>query len=190
MTDLPDIHERFFIFKGNIAGCGRDFSKLFMKGKTGILILKPVEFLSKTAFAKKYPEHKGELRFLDPSRNVESHKQQKEEKKPKYCVYNDNDPLPRMPLKFDSLEEAIAHTVKHEDECPFSIRYPSGEWHKWKYQVFCDQGQGHGGHPEGEYDTLQEALGHVEVEKGSGSFGIKYPDGTWHNWDKDTNKRA
>lgn len=49
-----------------------------------------------------------------------------------------------------------------------------------KYDVFCTQGQGGG--IDASYDSLKEALDHVDREKGSGSFAIRYPDGRWHKW--------
>lgn len=130
MKDLPDIHERVFIRDGGLEGVKRDFSKMFMKGETGVLILRPVEFLTKTAFKKRFPEHKKDLECMDPMRNVVNHEPVK--KKDEYCVYSDNDPLPRSPIKFDTLPEAIDYVENHQDEEPFSIRYPGGQWHKWE----------------------------------------------------------
>lgn len=49
------------------------------------------------------------------------------------------------------------------------------------YEVWMTQGQG--GDCVDKFKTLQEALDLIEKYKDDGSFGVKYPDGTWHNWD-------
>lgn len=48
------------------------------------------------------------------------------------------------------------------------------------YELWATQGQG--GSKELEFKTLEEALKFVEDHFGQASFGIKYPDGTWHKW--------
>ena len=53
---------------------------------------------------------------------------------------------------------------------------------KSKYTVFATQGQGGG--PECDFDTLEEALQYVGDHKGEASFGILYPNGTWHKWER------
>lgn len=49
-----------------------------------------------------------------------------------------------------------------------------------KYELWVSQGQG--GSKEEEFDSLKEALDHVEKHKGEASFAILYPTGEWHEW--------
>jgi hypothetical protein len=51
-----------------------------------------------------------------------------------------------------------------------------------KYGLYVTQGQGSSEVPDLEFDTLDEALAHVEEHAGEASFGIKYPDGDWYQW--------
>jgi hypothetical protein len=51
------------------------------------------------------------------------------------------------------------------------------------YELWATQGQGPGTKPDMEFATLEEALEHVDKHKGEAAFAIKYPDGTWHDWD-------
>jgi hypothetical protein len=53
------------------------------------------------------------------------------------------------------------------------------------YKLWVTQGQGPGSTPQAEFETLKEALEHVRAHEGEASFGIEYPDGTWHDWDAD-----
>ena len=55
---------------------------------------------------------------------------------------------------------------------------------KGTYDLFVTQGQGSGPNPDLTFDTLEEALQHVEEHKGEASFGIRYPDGSWHKWEE------
>ena len=50
------------------------------------------------------------------------------------------------------------------------------------YKIWMTQGQG--GDVVDTCNTLNEALALVEKYKDDGSFGIEYPNGTWHNWSK------
>ena len=50
------------------------------------------------------------------------------------------------------------------------------------YEVYGTQGQGGSEHPDETFPTLEEALAFVKTHKDDGSWGIKYPDGTWHKW--------
>jgi len=49
------------------------------------------------------------------------------------------------------------------------------------YELWATQGQG--GSREAYFRTLKEALAHIDQHKGKASFAIKYPDGSWHQWD-------
>lgn len=49
-----------------------------------------------------------------------------------------------------------------------------------KYEVWATQGQGN--IKVARFNTLDEALGYVRQHYGEASFGIKQPDGTWHEW--------
>lgn len=49
------------------------------------------------------------------------------------------------------------------------------------------QGQGEGAYCFSSFD-IQDLIDYTETHKGEGSFAIKYPDGSWHNWDKDKTK--
>lgn len=70
--EMPDVEMHLFIGDGNLALVRHQLSKLFMRGKTGILIMRPAEFISKTEFKKRYPDRRGDLEYLDPNRNVVS----------------------------------------------------------------------------------------------------------------------
>jgi predicted RNA-binding Zn-ribbon protein involved in translation (DUF1610 family) len=50
------------------------------------------------------------------------------------------------------------------------------------YEVYGTQGQGGSEHPDEAFPTLEEALAFVKTHRDDGSWGIKYPDGTWHKW--------
>ena len=50
-----------------------------------------------------------------------------------------------------------------------------------KFEIHASQGQG-GSCIGPAFTTLKEALGYVKEHEGEASFGIKYPDGHWHNW--------
>lgn len=50
------------------------------------------------------------------------------------------------------------------------------------YEVYGTQGQGGSDHPDEIFLTLDRALDFVKTHKDDGSWGIKYPDGTWHKW--------
>jgi hypothetical protein len=52
-----------------------------------------------------------------------------------------------------------------------------------KYELWVTQGQG--GDVGGLFDSLGEALAFVKEHEGEASFGIKYPNGDWHNWHGD-----
>lgn len=43
--------------------------------------------------------------------------------------------------------------------------------------------QGQGGMLWNTFDSLEEALTEVRDHEGEASFGIEYPDGTWHQWE-------
>lgn len=50
-----------------------------------------------------------------------------------------------------------------------------------RYVIMMTGGQGGG--PTGyEFDYLHDALQFVYDHEGDGSFGIVYPDGSWHQW--------
>ena len=70
-SDFPNIGEFIFIGDGNICLVKRDFSELFMKGKTGVLVLRPVEWLTNDQFVEKYPDMEDEVKCLDPNINVQ-----------------------------------------------------------------------------------------------------------------------
>jgi hypothetical protein len=69
-------------------------------------------------------------------------------------------------------------TVK---EIRTKLRNPSPNPNK-KFLVHASQGQGDCVPPDLEFDTLKEVLDWVDEHKDEASFGIEYPDGTWHNW--------
>lgn len=48
------------------------------------------------------------------------------------------------------------------------------------YEVWASQGQG--GCKVKEYKSLKACLNFIKRNEGSASFGVKYPDGTWHKW--------
>jgi hypothetical protein len=50
------------------------------------------------------------------------------------------------------------------------------------YKVWGTQGQGPGENPDETFSTLAEALTFVRTHKDDASWGIEYPDGTWHDW--------
>lgn len=50
-----------------------------------------------------------------------------------------------------------------------------------KYEIHASQGQG-GSCTGPAFTTLKEALDYVKEHEGEASFGIKYPNGRWHNW--------
>ncbi len=50
------------------------------------------------------------------------------------------------------------------------------------YKVWGTQGQGTGENPDETFPTLEEALAFVRTHKDDASWGIEYPDGTWHDW--------
>ena len=50
------------------------------------------------------------------------------------------------------------------------------------YEIHATQGQG--GVLVEKKNSLKEALQYVQDHEGRASFGIKYPDGTWHKWEK------
>ncbi len=52
---------------------------------------------------------------------------------------------------------------------------------KTVYEVWATQGQG--GIKESEHPTLEEALAYVTKHKGEASFAIKYPNGSWYDWE-------
>jgi len=54
-----------------------------------------------------------------------------------------------------------------------------------KFEVWMTQGQGTGDEPVEKYDNLEDALAAVKEMKDEGSFAIKYPDGQWHEWNKE-----
>ena len=56
-----------------------------------------------------------------------------------------------------------------------------------KFTVYIGQGQG--GFPCEEFDTLEEAKEHVRAHKGEAIFGIHQPDGTWYQWVPTTSDR-
>lgn len=48
------------------------------------------------------------------------------------------------------------------------------------FEIWITQGQG--GVMVARKKSLRLALRYVEHRKGEGSFGIKYPNGKWHQW--------
>ena len=50
------------------------------------------------------------------------------------------------------------------------------------YVVHVTQGQGDV--IEGVFPSLEAALNYISAHKSEASFGIKYPDGHWHDWEK------
>jgi len=69
-STLPLIEEYLFIEEGKLNLVKRDFADLGLTKLTGVLILRPAEFLGKTAFKKHYPHLRKHLESLDPNKNV------------------------------------------------------------------------------------------------------------------------
>ncbi len=64
-----DVEIHVFIEKGCINLVKNRFGNMQIPD-TGVVIFKADTFLSKTAYKSDYPQHKKDIEYLDPSRNV------------------------------------------------------------------------------------------------------------------------
>jgi len=80
------------------------------------------------------------------------------------------------PVTGEPIREGTECTAMRLGPCTLEGKW----WEPIVFQVYLTQGQGALKGPI--FKTLQEALTHVEQHKGEASFGIKLPDGNWHQW--------